>query len=423
MQEIDATAARVEVFNLHSDIHSDKVSRPDDQVRSVTGEATSSAGSLLPPIRKKENMVTVAPKEALTRSEVFHRYVKPLFGGKASAFHSTRWFGGTMRLAFHSPDQAEFYVKEASARFGDEASFKFEPIRVSIKIKGLEPSLDPEQIEGFVRLYRISDIRFLANRAGERIPIAFGRAPLHVAQLLDRQKHGGFAGCGLTFELAQGDDDRWTFPHCQKCHRWGHWIQSCSKPGRCGRCAEEDHGSCGSTVYKCCNCNGSHPAWSRKCPAFLAYKKCWASLLPAGSCGPESHSSNLPSSPAVTRMEAGSEETTKVSQMLEDLNRAMEQRFSVLAKGMEKIVGDFISKTFGGLLTSCSSAPAQAPPIETKKRPSSPPIGRLRLRLLKQKQGDSVWTPAPPPLPTRDDRLAPETLTEGSSNSSGFDVT
>ena len=66
---------------------------------------------------------------------------------------------------------------------------------------------------------------------------------------------------------------------CFKCHRFGHGSNTCrSQVDICGKCSEVKHeGEC--TEPLCCvNCKGSHPSFTRACPAYqkeqeiIAYK-------------------------------------------------------------------------------------------------------------------------------------------------------
>lgn len=53
---------------------------------------------------------------------------------------------------------------------------------------------------------------------------------------------------------------------CNSCHNFGHKTATCRSPKICGSCAKPEHGEC-KELY-CKHCNGSHPAWDRKCPTY-----------------------------------------------------------------------------------------------------------------------------------------------------------
>lgn len=55
---------------------------------------------------------------------------------------------------------------------------------------------------------------------------------------------------------------------CGKCLDFGHQYQQCpSATKSCGSCSEpHENGECPTNIIKCINCDGSHHAWSTKCP-------------------------------------------------------------------------------------------------------------------------------------------------------------
>jgi len=56
---------------------------------------------------------------------------------------------------------------------------------------------------------------------------------------------------------------------CYNCYGYGHLAVHCKRPkATCGKCsAHHKTDKCESTEHTCCNCKGSHPAWSPQCPA------------------------------------------------------------------------------------------------------------------------------------------------------------
>lgn len=63
---------------------------------------------------------------------------------------------------------------------------------------------------------------------------------------------------------------------CLRCHKFGHERRNCSYQiaycGKCTRAHETDDCSEPPTEYKCINCLGPHPSYSRECPKF--WEKC-----------------------------------------------------------------------------------------------------------------------------------------------------
>jgi cell division protein FtsB/Zn finger protein HypA/HybF involved in hydrogenase expression len=62
---------------------------------------------------------------------------------------------------------------------------------------------------------------------------------------------------------------------CLRCQKFGHIQTNCEKPfvcPNCGKCEAHVDKPCDQEI-KCINCSGSHPAWSRQCPAWKREKK------------------------------------------------------------------------------------------------------------------------------------------------------
>ncbi|XP_055941879.1 uncharacterized protein LOC129971926 [Argiope bruennichi] len=62
---------------------------------------------------------------------------------------------------------------------------------------------------------------------------------------------------------------------CFKCQRFGHSQGTCRGSRRCAKCSADDHETsvCSSQTFKCLNCSGSHPAYSRDCPKWKMEKE------------------------------------------------------------------------------------------------------------------------------------------------------
>ena len=64
---------------------------------------------------------------------------------------------------------------------------------------------------------------------------------------------------------------------CYSCQKYGHHISKCEDDEICAKCSSLEHVDKDCQVkeedYKCPNCQGTHPAWSRKCPTFIAEKR------------------------------------------------------------------------------------------------------------------------------------------------------
>ncbi|XP_055942019.1 uncharacterized protein LOC129972063 [Argiope bruennichi] len=62
---------------------------------------------------------------------------------------------------------------------------------------------------------------------------------------------------------------------CFKCQRFGHSQGTCRGNRRCAKCSADDHETsvCSTQTFKCLNCSGSHPAYSRDCPKWKTEKE------------------------------------------------------------------------------------------------------------------------------------------------------
>ncbi|XP_055924724.1 uncharacterized protein LOC129956803 [Argiope bruennichi] len=62
---------------------------------------------------------------------------------------------------------------------------------------------------------------------------------------------------------------------CFKCQRFGHSQGTCRGSRRCAKCSVDDHETsvCSTQTFKCLNCSGSHPAYSRDCPKWKTEKE------------------------------------------------------------------------------------------------------------------------------------------------------
>ncbi len=362
----------------------------------IPGSGPDNPNGLLPPTRKHTVMLSITPSTPSTRGDTFQRFVRPYYGPKANVFHSPRWLGGSLRLIFYNYEEAVRLKKRMEKDHKGEVEVGIRAAEVSLRIVGLEPSICQAEVEEFKELYGLSSLKILCNKEGQPIPVAFGKAPLHTAQLLDRSRHGGFNGCGVTFELAKSyEEDLWVFPHCANCHRWGHWAQGCRHPRRCGRCGSSDHGLCEENTPSCSNCKGTHPGWSRRCPHFRTYRNCWAHLLGGNTtdipeCRPPDGNTTS------TSQQPQNQGANLTADTIEGLNKAWEARFRTFSKSIEDLIAGLIQRAFGSLLGICNpSTPAISPP-ETKKRALCNPPPPINLAISKDSAGN--WTTISPKL-------------------------
>lgn len=59
---------------------------------------------------------------------------------------------------------------------------------------------------------------------------------------------------------------------CNNCFRYGHKSVNCRSNKKCGKCSNDYHDQCNENL-KCCNCQESHPAWSRDCAVYTKEKE------------------------------------------------------------------------------------------------------------------------------------------------------
>ena len=64
---------------------------------------------------------------------------------------------------------------------------------------------------------------------------------------------------------------------CFTCQQFGHHSKKCpDNVAKCAKCSATDHNDSRCEVleqnWKCSNCAGAHPSWSRTCPIYIAEK-------------------------------------------------------------------------------------------------------------------------------------------------------
>ena len=64
---------------------------------------------------------------------------------------------------------------------------------------------------------------------------------------------------------------------CFQCQSYGHHKASCKATAVCAKCSVSGHDDLSCVVsensFKCANCSGDHPSWSRLCPKFVSEQK------------------------------------------------------------------------------------------------------------------------------------------------------
>ena len=59
---------------------------------------------------------------------------------------------------------------------------------------------------------------------------------------------------------------------CQKCQKYGHPKDKCTRPSICAKCGNSNHIEC-KNPFNCINCTGEHPAYSRECETWKKEKR------------------------------------------------------------------------------------------------------------------------------------------------------
>jgi len=130
------------------------------------------------------------------------------------------------------------------------------------EIKAKVEKANPESLE----VVRVAPLRKHTRNphAGTQSIIVFVRT---------RQEANYFIEQGINIGSKHYWPTRYT-PQCQvrqcyHCQGFGHKADICTKPLKCGKCAEaHDTRECKASVHKCANCNGTHYAYEKECPNY-----------------------------------------------------------------------------------------------------------------------------------------------------------
>lgn len=60
---------------------------------------------------------------------------------------------------------------------------------------------------------------------------------------------------------------------CYRCYQFAHPATRCTADPKCGRCGAAKHDDSCNAAPMCLNCKGSHPAYFKKCPAYIKEAK------------------------------------------------------------------------------------------------------------------------------------------------------
>ena len=218
----------------------------------------------------------ISPNIQSTSSDLFKCYLKDFLAKKGNriVYSQARLIRGIYRIVFAHHDIAEEYVNFFAKNYSETGTLLQKFISSTIKLDGVEPAWDVNEREAFKKKYKLNHINFLKSKAdGNEINIAFAKTSKANADILSTQKYISHLGVAINCSFIDTDD--MVYPHCQTCHRWGHWGANCQLVMRCPTCNDQhDEGKClrikGDAI--CCNCGEKHPAFARKCKFFKEYK-------------------------------------------------------------------------------------------------------------------------------------------------------
>ena len=177
---------------------------------------------------------------------------------------------GGISLHVKSKEERDHLIKEFPAEaFGGGVNPHppKEPKSPYIYIKGVDTSIDKEEVRSALRAERVelSSIVRLKN--------SFTGKPTRTLKvlcnngswktLIDKVK--------LTFKgiLCQIEKEKEVrVIQCFNCQRFGHLSKNCGKNQCCPHCGNEHPRYHCTLPAKCINCNGGHPAFSKSCPEY-----------------------------------------------------------------------------------------------------------------------------------------------------------
>ena len=126
------------------------------------------------------------------------------------------------------------------------------------------PGHSTETIKECLEKYNVTDIYQMTKRNENRDIV---KLPLYILTFgttkLPSKVNIGWTHCSVRLYIPKPR-------RCFKCQRFGHGSTNCRSISEiCPTCSLDAHeGEC-TTAAKCSNCKGDHPAYSRKCPAFV----------------------------------------------------------------------------------------------------------------------------------------------------------
>ncbi|KAL7673909.1 hypothetical protein ACOME3_000187 [Neoechinorhynchus agilis] len=233
----------------------------DEIPQQLTSSFKTQREYLALPVKRWPYILTIKSNPIMPKDVIYNQSVAPW----TRSFHNDgvkridriTYFGGILRVYLTDSiwlSNLKDFVKSKLPR--DVFSVEEITQRVQFMANGLQPNLAAEDKVEFEKLFNMK-IKFFLNsrRSGTPISIAMVEG--------SRQKSGSH-------------QDDYIFPHCNLCHKWGHWVQHCPNPDspKCVHCAETGHSAqnCpNKSIKRCVNCNGQHSVFYKGCPEFKKY--------------------------------------------------------------------------------------------------------------------------------------------------------
>ena len=244
------------------------------QIVNTSDKSAITDGKELRPSLKVDNIVEITPLISNNASGMFNTFLREFLtlNGPRIVYKSARInHGGTFRIVFVNNHILEEYIKFFNKNCVKLGSLIKKSVMATIKINGAEPCWDKEERGEFISNNNLHNLNFLKSRNdGSEINVAFAKTDKANAEKLCIEKHLIFLGVYMSVSLIEIDE--FTYPHCQHCHRWGHWGSGCEQEERCPTCVDKHTGQCKTDFATCCNCGKKHPAYSKKCMSFKEYK-------------------------------------------------------------------------------------------------------------------------------------------------------
>ena len=187
--------------------------------------------------------------------------------GRQSALALRRLPSGDTAVVFSSPDEATWHRANPYWTTQVHAQAHIKQRLYTVKLKGLPRASADGLLRAGPAVLGPAAVA-LKTTGRPETPTTAVLVQLTEIEAANKLIDDGFLFDHQLFYTERYADRRPT--QCFRCFQFGHRARVCRLPQRCGNCPALRHAP-GTTCpgSKCLGCKGSHPAWDRRCPAWI----------------------------------------------------------------------------------------------------------------------------------------------------------